>query len=822
MRNKNSKSYKWAYIPLVFSSAAILATQVSANPSQQYQEPRQVGSANYEYVGGRTQVGGYITDDGDTSIDINHVFSETNNSSSSIGLWGGIDVDEGEPEGGVQLNHNWVSRDRSGNASHVNKVTAAYDRTEDKHEKATVGYGQERENMFWEGHVSKGLSGKKKTGSTHNNRDVSSKAYDYGVGGSVGTFLKGSNMRIRAGVDHEWGDDVAFDEDDATNTTLSAGVEKFFQGTPHSVSLDVAASRKDGGTELVGEDDTDVHASLGYHYDFGGASIYQPDQRYRRVRVEVPGQGRPARYAKKPLYKRVATYKNVPVYGKKTVNKQHKQLVKSTMELEGQTFFKLNSSRLIPSAQTRLKQIAHEIRKNGYRGAIRITGNTCGLGDPVYDQRLSEQRAKAVRSFLIKNGFKADHLIARGLGKGHPKYPNTPSQGFKNRRVDIEYVTERKSYKTVNRTEQRNVQTGTRRVATGFKNVPAGFKNVMIDSGAIGSPRVIWKTEAIKTSPAWIKRALHNNIKHDRNVNTYNTTAGAGVDIPTPVNQAPVAVNDVKTTACNEPITIDALSNDTDADSLTITDVATPQYGTAEIVNNQILYTPNADACGQSETFTYTISDGTETATADITVTIDADTNTDNVKPVAVDDKRTAKCDAITINVLENDYDTDGDTLRLISVGNANLGTAVLSGNSIVYTPDKDCGIGTDKFSYTINDGNGHTASANVKVTIEGVPGCNTDCTVAESDEAFTTKNNAVVINVLENDKGHGLRVIDVDTPKHGSVINMGSSIKYTPQHGYTGTDSFWYEIEDSSGYKDSKLVLVYIEEGCAANTKCN
>ncbi len=75
------------------------------------------------------------------------------------------------------------------------------------------------------------------------------------------------------------------------------------------------------------------------------------------------------------------------------------------MELEGQTFFKLNSSKLIPSAKTRLKQIAAQIRKSGYKGSIRITGNTCGLGDPVYDQRLSEKRAKAVKNFLIKNGF---------------------------------------------------------------------------------------------------------------------------------------------------------------------------------------------------------------------------------------------------------------------------------------------------------------------------------------------------------------------------------------------------------------------------------
>ena len=218
-------------------------------------------------------------------------------------------------------------------------------------------------------------------------------------------------------------------------------------------------SKSGGYLDEWTSDDTDVNGRLGLTVTtFGGASIYQPDRRYKRVRVEVPGRATAPRYAKKTQFKRVPTYKTVPVYGKKTIRTPYKQLVKSTMELEGQTFFKLNSSRLIPSAQTRLKQIAAQIRKSGYKGAIRITGNTCGLGDPVYDQRLSEKRAKAVRNFLIKNGFNSDHLIARGLGKGHPKYPNTPDQGFKNRRVDIEYVSESNIYKTGYRTEQKKDQ----------------------------------------------------------------------------------------------------------------------------------------------------------------------------------------------------------------------------------------------------------------------------------------------------------------------------------------------------------------------------
>ncbi len=831
-----SGAHKWVYLPLVFSSAAILATQLSAAPfSQQYPEARQVGNANYEYVGGRTQVGGYISDDGDVTVDLNHAFHETENSSSSVGLWADVDL-KGDGDtleaGGVQLNHNWVSRDRAGNASHVNKVFAAYDRNKDDHDKATVGYGQERENLFWEGHVSKGLSDKKLTSiAGPNGKKVYSKAYDYGVGGSIGTFLKGSNTRVRAGLDHEWGDEEGIGEDTPTNTTLSAGIEKFFQGTPHSVSLDVAASRKDGGTQIAGADDTDVTASLGYHYDFGGASIYQPDQRYRRVRVEIPQKGRAARYVRKPIYKRVPTYKNVATYARKTVKKPYKQLVKTTMELEGQTFFKLNSAKLIPSAQARLKQIANEIRRNGYRGAIRITGNTCGLGNAAYDQRLSEQRAQAVRNFLISQGFNADHLVARGLGKGHPKYPNTPSQGFKNRRVDIEYVTERKTYKTGYRTEQQNVRTGTRRVVTGFKNVPAGYKNVMVSGGSAGAPRVIWRTEAIKTSPPWIRRALHNNIRHDRHVNTYLTTAG-NTTPAAPVNSNPVAVDDVRSTACTTPVTIDVLGNDSDAnagDVLTIKDFTQPAHGSViRGANGTLIYTPDGSACGQSDTFSYTISDGHGGfATANVTVNLDAaptpTPTPSNEAPVANDDSATAACSAVTIKVLDNDTDPDGDTLSIMSVGNADLGTAVISGNTIVYTPIKSCGPGTDNFSYTISDGHGHTASANVKVEVASVPGCNTDCTIAESDDVTTWVDESVMIDVLANDSGRGLKIKKVDDPKHGTASIRGKSIKYTPAPGFTGTDSFWYQVVDPTGYKDAALVVVYVEEAdCKADAKCD
>ena len=815
MENNQNKSYKWAYLPFVFSSAAILVSSATATPygSQQHEPARQVNSVNHEYVGGSTQLGVSVTDEGDVGLEVNHAFSETDNSTSSVGLWADYDLkgdDKGVQGRGVQLNHNWVSRDGAGRAKHVNKVTAAYDRNADGHDKATVGYGQETEAMFWEGHVSKGLSGRKSVGTK-----ISDKAYDYGVGGSVGTFLKDSNMRVRAGIDHEWSDDVGLGEKDAKNTTLSAGIEKFFQGTPHSLGLDVAASKKSGG--LITGDDTDVNGRVSYRYDFGGASIYQPDRRYKRVRVEVPGKAVAPRYAQQRTYKRVPTYKTVPTYGKKTVRKPYKQLVKSTMALEGQTFFKLNSAKLIPSAQTRLKQIATQIRKNGYKGSIRITGNTCGLGDPAYDQRLSEQRARAVRAFLIRNGFNANHLVARGLGKGHPKFPNTPEQGFKNRRVDIEYVSERQAYKTGYRTETQNVRTGTRRVATGFKNVPAGMKNVLVSNGRPGAPRVIWRTEVIPTSPAWIKRALHNNIRHDRNVNTFTSTDR---DPITPVDNDVNAEDDARSTDENTPVTIDVLGND-DSDATISRIVRQPANGTVAIVNGQIRYTPDNGFTGE-DTFTYEVTDANgNTDVAEVTITVNG---TAPNLPVATDDDVTLEtCTNTVINVLGNDDQGSGNATVSVTSDPSHGTAVVLANGTIKYTPVDDY-VGEDSFQYTITDSNGNTSTATVNITVTGqcqggneAPTANDDTAVAQCD--------AITIHVLNNDSDPDddtLRISDLGDTSLGMAVIRGNKVVYTPVSSCgTGTDTFSYTISDGHGHTATANISVDVQGSCDDDDGC-
>lgn len=69
---------------------------------------------------------------------------------------------------------------------------------------------------------------------------------------------------------------------------------------------------------------------------------------------------------------------------------------------------------------------------------INITGHADSQGPEVYNQVLSEQRAKAVADFLIANGFEAGKIQTSGVGEAQPVAPNDILiERKKNRRVEV-------------------------------------------------------------------------------------------------------------------------------------------------------------------------------------------------------------------------------------------------------------------------------------------------------------------------------------------------------------------------------------------------
>ena len=272
-------------------------------------------------------------------------------------------------------------------------------------------------------------------------------------------------------------------------------------------------------------------------------------------------------------------------------------------------------------------------------------------------------------------------------------------------------------------------------------------------------------------------------------------TADATVTV-TVENRAPKPQGDAAQTVHGGTVTIEVLANDTDpdGDALSVVSATDPATGTATVnAEGTVTYTPDADA-GESEEFEYRVTDGTDTASATVTVTIRA-----NGAPVAVDDTaQTTRNQAVSIKVLTNDADPDGDALTVQSpTTDPAKGTTVVNADgTITYTPNAGA-AGRDSFDYTITDG---VAENSATVTVDVI---NRDPEPVD-DRAETRLNQAVSIQVLANDTdpdGDALTVQPATTgPANGTAtVNADGTITYTPRTGYTGTDSFDYTISDGS-----------------------
>ncbi|HEX2644081.1 MAG TPA: cadherin-like domain-containing protein, partial [Thermoanaerobaculia bacterium] len=132
--------------------------------------------------------------------------------------------------------------------------------------------------------------------------------------------------------------------------------------------------------------------------------------------------------------------------------------------------------------------------------------------------------------------------------------------------------------------------------------------------------------------------------------------------------------------------------------------------------NGTVTYTPNLNTNG-ADSFTYTVRDAaglTDTATVSLSI------SPVNDPPVAVADAATTRENtAVTVTVLPNDSDVEGNTLAVTTVSAPGFGTAVGNpGNTITYTPSANFN-GTDTFTYTVSDGQGGTATATVTITVK-------------------------------------------------------------------------------------------------------
>lgn len=114
------------------------------------------------------------------------------------------------------------------------------------------------------------------------------------------------------------------------------------------------------------------------------------------------------------------------------------------IELAADVLFDFDKADILPKAQAALKQAAGLIRDKA-KGAVRIEGHTDSKGSNSYNQKLSERRAAAVKTWLTeKEGLRGIEFSTAGFGAKKPVAPNKKPDGSddpdgrqKNRRVEI-------------------------------------------------------------------------------------------------------------------------------------------------------------------------------------------------------------------------------------------------------------------------------------------------------------------------------------------------------------------------------------------------
>lgn len=188
-----------------------------------------------------------------------------------------------------------------------------------------------------------------------------------------------------------------------------------------------------------------------------------------------------------------------------------------------------------------------------------------------------------------------------------------------------------------------------------------------------------------------------------------------------------------------------------------------------------------------------------------------------NTPPIANDDSTETDEDFnVVINVVGNDSDPDGDSVFVSDVTQGQKGSVEINGDgTLTYSPHADAN-GTDQFTYTLSDGRGGFDTATVTVTINAI----NDAPVANSDSASTAFQSPVTVAVLANDSdpdGDTLSVSQVTQGANGSVvINGNGTVTYTPNAGFSGSDSFTYQASDGHGGFATGTVSVTVASGGA------
>jgi len=285
---------------------------------------------------------------------------------------------------------------------------------------------------------------------------------------------------------------------------------------------------------------------------------------------------------------------------------------------------------------------------------------------------------------------------------------------------------------------------------------------------------------------------------------TLSDTATISIMV-TPVNDAPVAANNVYATAEDTVLTVPApgvLGNDTDVegDPLEAIKIGNPSNGIVTLnADGSFTYTPNPFFNG-TDSFTYKANDGAaDSNIATVTINISSVNNAPVCSPVSL-----TTAEDTSGQTDPSCTDADGNTLDYLIVDQPEHGSASVVSGKLVYLPATNF-FGSDSFTYKANDGTADSNVAAVTVTVTAV----NDVPVANPQSVTTAEDTAKAITLTGSDVESTVTFTLVAGPAHGTLTGALPNLTYTPAANYFGPDSFTFKVND--GTVDSAPATVSI-----------
>jgi large repetitive protein len=241
-----------------------------------------------------------------------------------------------------------------------------------------------------------------------------------------------------------------------------------------------------------------------------------------------------------------------------------------------------------------------------------------------------------------------------------------------------------------------------------------------------------------------------------------------------------------------------------------------PTFGTVQVANDgSFAFRPDSPDRNGVATFRYQLRDSVVTSiVVPVTITVVAVNDAPITLPDSYLTDENAQLEVTAPGVLTNDRDVEGGVLRAEVAENPANGVVQLRDNgSFSYVPAVNF-RGTDTFRYRAVDPQGGESLSTVTVRVTQPPTATNDVYLVDVNTPIEIADP--VLGLLANDhdapENDELVAILNEAPEHGSLtLNANGTFRYAPDPGYSGLDTFGYQVSDSRSISNIGTVTLAV-----------